>query len=104
MDIDDIHEISDYSEMTLLAIVARLRKTGSPEQCIYRETELDELWRIVDIELRLADAGSTRAESLARFRSAIMVAHDLVGMDEKPIEAAAALEQILPLVNSLRWG
>ncbi len=100
MDLDDIHEISEYSEMTLRAMIARLKKSRGPEQCIYRETELDEMWRIVDIAARNADSGT--ADTLNQLRAAIMTAHDLVGMDEKPLDAAAALEAILPAVNLLR--
>jgi hypothetical protein len=100
MDLDDIHEVNEYSEMTLRAMIARLRKSRGPEQCIYRETELDEMWRIVDIALR--NANSDTADTLNQLRTAIMTAHDLVGMDEKPLEAAAALEAILPVLTQLR--
>lgn len=101
MSLDDIHAVEDFSEITVRAMIERLRRSRTPEQCIYRETELDEMWRMVDLALKTADPGP-RVEDLRELRGAIQRAHDLAGMEWKPGEGAQALEAALPLV--LRLG
>jgi hypothetical protein len=88
--LDDIHDIDDYSELTLRAMIDRLERTTTAEQCVYRETELDELWRVVDMALPVAADAPSRAW-LTRLKGAVVAAHDLVGMECRPAEAAHVL-------------
>lgn len=90
--LDQIHDVDDYSEITIRAMIDRLERSTTPEHFVYRETELDEMWRVVD--LRLAQAGESERRQLVPLKAAIMRAHDLVGMDDKPLEAADALRRL----------
>jgi len=98
MSLDDIHDIDDYSEITMQAMIDRLRRSRSEEHFVYRETELDEMWRVVDISINRALGGSLELAGLNELRRVIECAHDLVGMEGKPVEAAEALEAILPKI------
>lgn len=95
MDLDDIYDVTDYSQATLRAMIARLRQSRSQEQFVYRETELDEMWRLVDIDLKLADSPTAAWRRLTDLRTHIARAHDLVGMDDQPMEAAQVMETAL---------
>lgn len=90
--LDDIHDVDDYSELTIRAMIDRLERSTTPEQFIYRETELDEMWRLVDIRIRIADGAEKAA--LEDMRGAIVRAHDLVGMEGQPLDAANELRAI----------
>lgn len=92
VDLDDIHDVDDYSDATLRAMIDRLERSTTEEQFIYRETELDEMWRLVDIRLTQAE-GEERAALLV-LKEAIMRAHDLVGMEGKPMDAARLLRAL----------
>jgi len=95
MQVDEIYDVDDWSEITVRAMIARLEQSTTPEQFVYRETELDEMWRLVDIALKDAKKFlmPERIE-LARVRDLIMTAHDLVGVEGRPLDAAATLRAI----------
>lgn len=96
MDLDDVMPVENFSDLTLQTLADRLARTRTPEQCIYRESELDEVWRLVDIAMRAGDPDGLRdSEKLRQMRDAIHRAHDLVGMEGKPLEAAEALREAL---------
>ncbi|HEX7711093.1 MAG TPA: hypothetical protein VF418_09135 [Sphingomonadaceae bacterium] len=96
MDLDDIIPVENFSDLTIQTLADRLQRTRTAEQCIYRETELDELWRLIDIAVRAGDPDGLRdGETLRRMRDAVHRAHDLVGMENKPIDASAALREVL---------
>ncbi|MCW3838334.1 hypothetical protein ACFQ1E_20005 [Sphingomonas canadensis] len=96
MDLDSILPIENMSDLTIQTLVDRIQRSRTDEQFIYRESELDELWRLVDIALRAGDPDGLRdAAQLRQMRDAIHRAHDLVGMEGKPAEAAAALRGAL---------
>jgi len=96
VDLDTILPVETMSDLTIQTLVERLQRSRTPEQFIYRESELDELWRLVDIALRAGTSADMRGEErLRQMRDAIHRAHDLVGMDGKPLEAAAALREAL---------
>ncbi|OYW88366.1 MAG: hypothetical protein B7Z20_02710 [Sphingobium sp. 32-64-5] len=92
MELDDIHEVSDYAQLSRQAMIERLERSTTEEQFIYRETELDEMWRLVDI--RLTQAEGQEREALLHLKSAIMRAHDLVGVEGKPLDAARQLRAL----------
>ena len=96
MDLDDVIPVENFSDLTFQVLADRLMRTRTAEQCIYRESELDELWRLIDIAVRAGDPDGLRdTETLEHMRDAVHEAHDLVGMDTKPKEAAAALRKVL---------
>jgi len=94
VDLDDIVAVENFSDLTIQALSDRLHRSSTNEHCIYREAELDELWRLLDIVVNAGD-GTQDVERLCRMRSAVHRAHDLVGMDGKPQEAASALREAL---------
>lgn len=93
--LDDIHDIDDLSDIAIAAMTDRLERSVTPEHFVYRETELDEMWRLVDMALLGAGSADARAR-LARLKAAVMRAHDLVGVDGLPREAAEALRSGQP--------
>jgi hypothetical protein len=90
--LDEIYDVDDYSQIAIQAMIDRLERSTTEEHYIYRETELDEMWRLVDISLGIATA--SERHGLSRLKAAIMRAHDLVGVDGKPIDAARALRNL----------
>lgn len=97
MDLDDAIAVENFSDLTIQTLADRLQRTKTAEQCIYRESELDELWRLLDIAVRssaLAEIGHDPAR-LALMRDIVHRAHDLVGMDDRPQEAATVLREAL---------
>ena len=94
MDLDDILEADACDRATVSKLVDRLRGSRTPEQLIYRETELDELWRLVEAAVRQTAEPGAR-ERLTRLRDAVEAAHDLVGVEQRPEAAAARLQEAL---------
>lgn len=90
---DRIVSITDYSDDTLRNLVAHLDVSDRFEHYIYRESELDELLRLVLLTLESGTAREQQDQLLSLF-SAARAAHDLIG-DEKPREAADRLRQVL---------
>ena len=93
MQLDQVHEIDDLTPAALLLLVQRIERSRSPEQLIYREAELDEVWRLLGNH-----EGAHPEMSAERFRelkAAVMEAHDLVGVDENPKAAAERLRTVL---------
>lgn len=92
--LDDIHDIDDWSQLTIWALIDRIQKSSTFEHCVYRETEIDELWRILDI----ASATAVRealpeAADLLGLKAIAMQAHDLIGVEGKLAEAAELLKE-----------
>ena len=90
MDIDDILEAEDFGRATLTRLADRLRASTTLEQFIYRETELDEVWRLVDVAMSAAETSAERLR-LAALREAVVTAHDMVGIEHRPVAAASRL-------------
>lgn len=96
MDLDDVLPIENFSDLTIQMLAERLQRSTSAEQHIYRESELDELWRLLDIAERRGDPDGVRdADWLSAMRESVHRAHDLVGMDGRPKEAAEVLRKAL---------
>jgi hypothetical protein len=99
--LDDIVEIADFSNATMLALAARLERSTAFQELIAREIELDELWRRVETAIKaVADdpSASEARRTLARIFELVWQAHDLAGA-EHPLEAAARLRQASTLRN-----
>ena len=91
--LDEIHDIDDWSQITIWVLIDRIQKSSGFEHYIYRESELDELWRILDIASATAlREGSMEAEKLLHLKSIAMKAHDLIGVEENLAAAAELLK------------
>jgi hypothetical protein len=93
--LDDIVEIADFSNATMLAVAARLERSTAFQELIAREIELDELWRRVETGIKaVADDPSAfeARETLGTIFELVWQAHDLAGA-EQPREAAARLRR-----------
>ena len=74
-----IYQVTELTPETLLGIAERLDAASTFEDQIYRESEIDALWTLVDIRLRQAELAGD--DALARWRSLharLWVAHDLI--------------------------
>ncbi len=102
VDPDSMVQIDDFSTATLGALAERLHASKRTEQLIYRESELDELWRLVEAELAAARRAPGRAGEIERLEALSALAwevHDLVGVDEDAPAAARRLREALLLVH-----
>ncbi|MCW2387547.1 hypothetical protein M2333_000593 [Sphingobium sp. B11D3B] len=95
MDLDDILPVENFSDLTIQTLADRLQRSSGAEQCIYRESELDELWRLIDIALKAGGDTHYDFEQLHHLRDLVHRAHDLVGMEDRPREAAEVLREAL---------
>ncbi len=85
--------VEDFSEDTIENLFAHLEVSSQFEHYIYRESEMDSLWRLIDMAVR-AEGQGPNAPRLQRVLEAAREAHDLVG-DERPLEAAKRLRTLL---------
>ena len=88
--------VEDFSEQTLRNLVAHLEESTTFEHFVYRESELDEVCRLVEDALQ---GGRGQLDEQQRARCHIIFdaardAHDLVG-SEDPERAAERLRQVL---------
>lgn len=72
-------------------LIDLLERSTTPEQFIYREVELDELWRWLDDELR-EERDEVRIAALKGLKENVMRAHDLSAEGEVR-EAAGELRE-----------
>ena len=96
MDPAHVVVVDDFSDDTLRNIAAHLDESTSFEHFIYRESELDEVCRLVELALE-GSRGRVDEPQRARWQAvfeAARDAHDLVAAEE-PARAAARLRQIL---------
>jgi len=64
---------------------------------VYRETELDELWRWVDADIDVARTTRTAPEAMQRLlvlKDEVMAIHDLVGIELDTKQAARRLRAL----------
>lgn len=96
-DTDELHVVADRTPATLLALAERIEHSRDDMQLVYRETELDELWRWVDADIDLARTNFAAAEamhSLLLLKDEVMAIHDLVGVELDTHEAARRLRAL----------
>lgn len=91
-DLDDMIEIREVSASLLRVLADRIEQSSSWEHMVYRENEIDQVWRLIDRPRPLTDLAP---DMLERLQANIMAIHDLVGVDHRPADAAALLEQVL---------
>ncbi|WP_233810221.1 hypothetical protein [Paraburkholderia sp. HP33-1] len=101
MNVDDIHTIEDYLPQTLRELIERVEKSSTFEQMIYRESEMDEVWRLLDNDIAAsARQGSNTREvrNLVALRKLIVEAHDFIGNDGNTVDARDRLVKAVELV------
>lgn len=97
MDPTRIISIQDYTPATLQAVIAQLECSTAVDHFVYRESELDALWSLLEVALRTARqqrAPATEVARLERLFRAVQEAHDLVAA-EAPLAAAACLREVV---------
>jgi hypothetical protein len=88
--------VQDYTPATLRAVVTQLEGSTTVDHLVYRESELDALWSLLDVEVRRAQArgeNEARMQELRELFDAATDAHNLVGADD-PEAAARRLRQV----------
>lgn len=102
MHADDLTSIDDYSAATLSLICERMAVSREVEHMIYRESELDEVWRLLDADVANAARDGRSAQQLQRLeamRSLVIEAHDLVGNDGDTVAARERLGRAIALLD-----
>ncbi|WP_322045405.1 hypothetical protein [Paraburkholderia sp. J67] len=101
MHADDLTSIDDYSAATLRALAERIAASTEVEHMIYRESELDEVWRLLDADVAAAARNGLNDAQLQRLlslRELVIEAHDLVGNDSDTRGACERLARAIALV------
>jgi hypothetical protein len=93
MNIDQMHDVDDTSSETLARLCALIAASHSDEHLVYREIEIDELWRLLSIAKKLA-SGAERGRIEAAM-AVVMRVHDLIGIDGDTAAAAAVLRGLI---------
>jgi hypothetical protein len=100
---DELHDILDCSPETLDFLAQRIEDSRRDDmRLIYRETEIDELWRWVDVGLGQSEhlrAAQTTVSQWRSFKAEVMRIHDMVGIDT---DLAAAAQDLRSLAEQLR--
>ena len=89
------HQVSELTSETVLAIAHRLDAASTFADQVYRESEIDALWTLVDIEVRQAEIAGDGAglERWGDLRRRLWIAHDLVP-EGHCAQAAAVLRDL----------
>jgi hypothetical protein len=89
--------VSDLSADVLRLMASRIEASRTVEQIIYRETELDEIWRLADLAVAgargRAGQDAPAILQLARIATLVHAAHDAIGQSEDAAAAARALRE-----------
>lgn len=96
---DELHDIVDCGPDTLRALAERIEASGEGMGLIYRETEIDEVWRWVDVGLGQAvyvRAAPAVIEHWRHLKAEVMRIHDLIGID---MDRAAAVQSLQALAR-----
>lgn len=89
--------IEDDSEETIVSLVERLAQSGSEEQGVYRESEIDAVYNIVDLKFReLTPRDPSALKAAAQNLELVRKAHDLVH-EGQTVQAAQVLQEWLRL-------
>lgn len=94
---DELHDILDCSAPTLRALAARIEASDTEMRLVYRETELDELWRWAEVALAQVlrnRAAAPRRAHWTAVREEVMRIHDLVGIETDRAGASQALRAL----------
>ena len=94
MDLNRPLPIHDFSPDTLISLVERIESSSGFQHFIFREAELDDLWRQVERALVGAQSSADGSKDVDRLRvllECVQAAHDLVSESKKE-EAMAQLQ------------
>lgn len=92
---DELHDVLDCSAPTLRALAARIDASDTEMRLVYRETELDELWRWAEVALaQMQRDGAAAQRYWTDVRDEVMRIHDLVGIETDRIGASQALRAL----------
>ena len=94
MDLNHPLPIHDFSPDTLISLVERIDSSSGFQHFIFREAELDDLWRQVERALVHAQSNGGERRDVARLQTlleCVEAAHDLVSESKKE-EAMAQLQ------------
>lgn len=94
---DELHDVLDCGPETLGALADRIDESDQEIRQIYRETEIDEVWRWVDVMLMQAQHEKASGDVIAHWMSVkteVMDIHDLVGIDSDLKAAAVRLRRL----------
>lgn len=95
---DDIWPVEELTAEVMRKIADRIAVAGSFADLIYRESEIDALWSLADIEARDAKAnGAADADRKAELLSKIGEAHDLIP-EGQCAEAAEIIRKAVALL------
>ncbi|MFA5596715.1 MAG: hypothetical protein WCY47_08110 [Pusillimonas sp.] len=100
---DVLHDVFDCRPETLLALADRVDQSVEDIQLVYREAEMDELWRAVSINVMELQHTRAAPEKLAfwlEIKDEVMRIHDIVGIDLDNTLAALALRQLASRVSA----
>ena len=100
---DELHDILDCGPATLRALALRIEASAGDMELIYRETEIDEVWRWVDVGLGQAQhvrAAPAVIEHWRRLKAEVMRIHDLIGIDLDRDTAVQALRALAAQLES----
>lgn len=98
--VDGAVPVDDFTPETIGRLAGRILDSRAEEDFVYREAELDDLWRIVETATWSARDGLLPAPEIAHLDELLTVvrrAHDLVGHghpDADPVLAAAMLRAV----------
>jgi hypothetical protein len=94
MDLDSLHPIPEVSRWALRELIRRIEHSKTEEQLVYRECEIDEVWRLLGPNMSDLPPQIDRLP-LDALKRAVLEAHDLVGVDGNVAAAAAALRAVM---------
>jgi hypothetical protein len=92
IDLDHALELDALSLEKLRELVLRIEKSTTMEHLIYRELEIDQVWRLLD---QGACVAGCAVEQRQEFILRIEQVHDLLGVDQDARAAAARLRALL---------
>lgn len=95
-----MHRVPDCSPQSLAALVDLLSRSSQPEHWLYREAELDDLWRHAEMELQTARSmypDSSLVSAYENLHAVAFTAHNLAAagrLDEAASELRTADERL----------
>lgn len=96
--VDMPHTVPDMSRSVMLQLIDRIKRSRTDEHLIYRESEIDEVWLLIDAAIAEARWAGGKAAEIARmeaFKAAVMEVHDLVAVERNVATAATRLRESL---------
>lgn len=91
-DLDVALEISELRRDLLLLLATRIERSKTVEHLVYRELEIDQVWRLLDAGEAVP---GLPVASQSRLRAEIEKVHDYIGVDGDVQRAASALRSAL---------